>query len=87
MVLHTHFEKHEGMMNDIINNDALVQAMDEDEIAKIREELKNMDNNNDGKQIKRKEEKEKRDLKNNYWKSHSPKEFILRDFYLTLMIS
>ena len=54
MVLHTHFEKHEGMMNDIINKSDFVYTINKNQKAKLREELKITDNNDDKKQIKRK---------------------------------
>ena len=44
MILHTHFEKHEGMINNIMNNTDLVYRIDEDQRAKIRKELENEDN-------------------------------------------
>ena len=55
MILHAHFEKHEGMMNNIINNSDLVYTIDEDQSAKVRKELEHKDNNDNEKQIKKKE--------------------------------
>ena len=63
MILHTHFEHHEGMMTNSINNGALVYTIDEDQIAKIRGELENTHQNDDENKIKRKEAKQKRDHK------------------------
>ena len=80
MILHTHFEKYEGMMNNIINNDVLLYTMDEDEIAKVREELKNTDNNDDEKQIKRKEAKQKRDLKKELFEKSFTKKVDIESF-------
>ena len=56
IILHVPFEKHEGMMNNNINNTVLVYTINEDEIAKVREELENEDNgdnNTNDKNIKK----------------------------------
>ena len=50
MILHAYVEKHEGIMNNIINNNTdLVYTINEDERAKEREELENKDKNDDKK--------------------------------------
>ena len=68
MILHKHFEKHEGMMNNIIHNTDLVYTINEDQRAKMREQLENEDTNNkniedDEEQEKQKKAREKRDHK------------------------
>ena len=63
MILHTHIEKHEGVMNNIINKTDLVYTIDEDEIAKVREELESKNNIDGEKQLKQNKAREKRDCK------------------------
>ena len=42
-LLHAHFEKHERMMNNLINNTDLVYTTNKDQRAKVRKELENED--------------------------------------------
>ena len=70
MILHTHFENHEGMMNDIVQNTDLNYTINENQKTKIRKELENEANENkdiedDEKQDKKKKAREKRDHKKN----------------------
>ena len=44
MILQSHFEKHEDMMNNIVNDTDLVYTIDKDQRAKVRKELENVDN-------------------------------------------
>ena len=70
MILHTHVERHEGMMNDIINNSDLEYTIKQDERAKVREESENTVNNINDKQIKRRKKEKNVIAKNNYSKTH-----------------
>ena len=46
MILLAYFEKYECMINNLVNNTDLVYTIDKDQIAKVRKELEN-ENNDD----------------------------------------
>ena len=58
MIFHAHFEKHEGIMNNIVNNTDLIYTIEEDQIAKVRKKLENEDNDDNNANDKKTDKKE-----------------------------